>query len=394
MSALKRWVGFFLLELYAFILALSQYLHGVKTDEAKYLLNIPYPHPPLARFLLHLTDSWSFQEFFWRFLFASLCVLAVVFVWKLAHDLKFPVRLALAVLWLFNSAIIFQAGSIMMAPLTALQAWVFVYLFLRDEESHENGGVIALFWLASLFTAYQAVLFAPIVWVLLRRSTGNLRWHPLYFCLPLALLCLYTLTNPLVLASMLIHTDHSSIGFFAKVREFLDVWFLGGSIVLSVVGFVGIVRNKIWPVLCSFLLVAAYVWLARFGYYAILFLPLSMAGVITMFRKRQISPLFVASGVIACSLYLFIHSLPLPNVRTARTVMQVMQEKQVTGPILIKGNFGHEWEYESRVPILRYNSALLPLATGLVCLDACPEMEGLPNWRIHHANPTVYLQWP
>lgn len=393
MSAAKRWIGFFLLELYAFGLACLQSLHDVKTDEAKYLLNIPYPHPPFARFILHLTDSWSFQEFFWRFLFASLCVLAVVFVWKLAHDLRPRVRIALAVLWLGNSAIIFQAGSIMMAPLTALQAGVFVYLFLRDEESHDHAGLVALFWLASLFTAYQAVLFAPIVWVLLRRSRGSFAWHGLYFCVPLVLLCVYTLSNPLTLASMLIHTDHGTVGVFAKVREFLDVWFLGGSYVLSVIGLYGIIRNKMWPVLSSFILVAAYVWLARFGYYAILFLPLSMAGVITMFRKRQLSPLPIAAGVIVCSIALFVHSLPLVTSHTARTVMQVMAENQVKGPILIKGNFGHEWEYESRVPVLRYNPILLPLATALVCLDICPEMENLPNWRIHHANPTVYLQW-
>ena len=124
----KKWVGFLLMELYALVLASMQFLHSVKTDEAKYLLNIPYPHPPLARFILHLTDSWPFQEFFWRFVFASLCIQAVRLVWKLSHDLKPKTRFALSILWLCNTAIIFQAGSIMMAPLTALEALSLIHI--------------------------------------------------------------------------------------------------------------------------------------------------------------------------------------------------------------------------------------------------------------------------
>ncbi len=387
----SRQIGFLLLELYAALLAFLQLLHGVRTDEAKYLLNIPYPHPPLARFILHLNDSWPFQEFFWRFIFASLCVQAVWLVLKLAHDLKPKARLALAILWFGNSAIIFQAGSIMMAPLTALEAWVFLYLLLRDDDAHDNAGFVGLFWLASLFTAYQAVLFAPIVWVLLRRSRASLVWQILYFCIPLALLCLYTLTNPLTIASMLIHADHSSISALSKVKEFLDVWFLGGSIVLSIVGLYGIIRNKQWAILCSFIPVAAYISLARFDYYAILFLPLSMAGVVAIFRKRQLPPLSIAAGVIACSILLFIHALPLNTSDPAREVMRTINAQHLSGPILINGYFGHEWEYESGLPILRYNRSLLPNAAAVVCTEACSELSNIGWRRVENLSPGVWF---
>ena len=392
----KKWIGFLLMELYALVLASMQFLHSVKTDEAKYLLNIPYPHPPLARFILHLTDSWPFQEFFWRFVFATLCIQAVRLVWKLSHDLKPQTRLALSILWLGNTAIIFQAGSIMMAPLTALEAWIFVYLYLRDDDAHDNAGFIALWWLASLFTAYQAVLFAPIVWTLLRRNRLTIFWHIIYLCVPLGLLCLYTLTNPLSLASMLIHTDHTPVSLLSKLEELMMVWFLGGSIVLSVVGLYGVIRNHLWAIFISALLVSAYIFLARFDYYAILFLPLSMAGAIAMLRKRQISPMPVAAGVVACSALLFIRSLPLITSDPAYSVMQILnpallQSEHVTGPILVKGAFGHEWQYQSHLPILRYNADLLPKAGAVVCISMCDALD-LSYWRQINDHPIVYVK--
>ena len=68
------------LEVYALALAFLQAMSGVRTDEAKYLLNIPYPHPPAARFVLGLTDGWAYQEIFWRIVFATLLVQAVFLV--------------------------------------------------------------------------------------------------------------------------------------------------------------------------------------------------------------------------------------------------------------------------------------------------------------------------
>jgi len=48
---MRKLIAAVALQIYALLLAGVQLLGGVRTDEAKYLLNIPYPHPPLARFL-------------------------------------------------------------------------------------------------------------------------------------------------------------------------------------------------------------------------------------------------------------------------------------------------------------------------------------------------------
>ncbi|MBI5156250.1 hypothetical protein HZA45_03180, partial [Candidatus Peregrinibacteria bacterium] len=134
--ALRYWQVFISiigLEAYAIILAFLQAMSGVRTDEAKYLLNIPYPHPPAARFLLGLTDGWAYQEFFWRFLFATLLVQAVFLIWSMGKILPRRDRFTLCGVWLFSAAFVAQTGSIMMAELTALQGLVFTWLWIRRD---------------------------------------------------------------------------------------------------------------------------------------------------------------------------------------------------------------------------------------------------------------------
>lgn len=380
------------LELYALILASMRFLGGVHTDEAKYLLNIPYPHPPLARFMLHLTDGWPGQEFFWRLVFATLLVQAVWLLLTLSADLRSKARTALAVSWLACSALLLQAGSIMMAPLTALQALLFVFLLLRTDDERNDAGVIGLLWLTSLFTAYQIVLFFPIVWVLLRRTTSTRRVQIACFVLPILTVGVYTLSNPLALASVLIHGDSVPVSLATKVWELAFVWFLGGSFVLSIAGVYGILRNRMWPLFLSFLLVAAYVFLARFSYYAILFLPLSIGGFVMLLRRRQVSPNIVASGVVACSLILLVLMFPLPAPSPARRVMHTIQAQNLSGTLLINGAFGHEWQYESTQPILRYKFTLLPLSSAVICVTPCSELDRLTGWRqIMPEPPLVYV---
>src|SRR3989338_9501527 len=106
---MRRSVTIILLEGYALFLALWQQLGGVHTDEAKYLLNIPYPHPPLARGIFHLLDGMPLQDMFWRIVLASLLIQAVWFVWDMACDLKNGERMALSGAWLLCAAIVFQA---------------------------------------------------------------------------------------------------------------------------------------------------------------------------------------------------------------------------------------------------------------------------------------------
>ena len=126
MTLVKRLVAIVLLEIYALVLTTWQMGIGIRTDEAKYLLNIPYPHPPLARFILNLTEAVPFQELLWRIIFASLIVQATWFIRGMAKNFPGTVQIALSIAWLGCMAILQQGGTIMMAPLTALQALVFV----------------------------------------------------------------------------------------------------------------------------------------------------------------------------------------------------------------------------------------------------------------------------
>lgn len=381
------------LELYAAALSFVQFLNGVHTDEAKYLLNIPYPHPPLARFILHVLDGFTYQEFFWRFVFASLCVQTVWLAIRLSCTAKPSVRIAVAGCWLLSAAILLQAGTIMMAPLTAIEASILIYWWLQTDDDKNNAGFIALFWLASLFTAYQAILFAPIAYALLRRQTQSWWLCLLYFLVPVGLLALYTLTNPLVPASILVHSG-DAISPFTRLLHMLNVWLWGGSIFLSIVGLFGMVRYRQWPLFLSIGLIAAYVFLTSFDYYAILFLPLSMAGFMALVRQKEIVAWPVAMGVFLVSVYhCFLAASFLQTPGPARHVLHVLASETINGPILIQGNFGHDWQYESRVPLLRYTPALLPSAGAVICISACSNLDANEEWRqIMSTSPFVYVR--
>jgi len=147
-----------------------------------------------------------------------------------------------------------------------------------------------------------------------------------------------------------------------------------------------------WPLLFSIVFVAAYIFLARFSYYAILFLPLSVGGFIALIRKRQMVPTVVASGVVAFSVVMC--ALAYSSTQNpARRVMQALSTRAQTGAILINGDFGHEWQYESRRTVLRYRFTLLPLASAVVCLKACSDLDQLTGWRqIQSQPPLVYVQ--
>ena len=69
---MQRILIILLLEGYAILLAGMQGVAGVRTDEAKYLLNIPYPHPPFARWIIGQTEWMTYQEMFWRIVFATI----------------------------------------------------------------------------------------------------------------------------------------------------------------------------------------------------------------------------------------------------------------------------------------------------------------------------------
>ncbi len=392
MTRCKKILMALLLELFAVVLAFVQFGNGVQTDEAKYLLNIPYPHPPLARFILHLNQNWIHQELFWRIIFATLLVQAVWILLRLVQDLKQSARVAVAASWLLSTGVLFQAGTVMMAPLTALEALFFIYLLLRDDETVDMW-LIATVWLVSLFTAYQAVLFAPIVCALILRSRVPLLQKIAAFAIPLLLLFLYTLSNPLALASITIHaTKDVSDTIFIRLAAFLRVWFLGGSVVVSLVGLYGIIRARAWPLIGSFLLVSAYVLLARFDYYAILFMPLSVAGVILLLRKRQLATFPFVVLLCLCSVAFALRMPPVFSPSPARRTMQMIDNAHIHGPLFISGSFGHNWQYESSQEIVRFNAALLSTAGAVICTSPCTAMDARSEWaHFRFSDPAVYV---
>ena len=115
-----------MLQLYAMLLAGVHFFEGLKTDEAKYLLNIPYPHPPFARSILSATEWVPMHEWWWRCIFATLLVQAVWLFVRCVPTDRMRARMVVLVMYLMSSALVMQAGTIMMAPLSALFGEFFV----------------------------------------------------------------------------------------------------------------------------------------------------------------------------------------------------------------------------------------------------------------------------
>lgn len=391
------------LQVYALLLAGFQLLTGVRTDEAKYLLDIPYPHPPLVRLVLGLTDGWAFQEPFWRIVFATLIIQGVWIVWHLGRDLDRSRRMVLAGFWLLSAAVILQAGTVMMAVLTAIQGLVLLWLWDRCSDNHDRdlhtrdcarmgaldcaqmGALVGVLWLVSLFTAYQAVLFLPLVAGTCWRSTRSWRDLLVYVGFPLLLLALYSLGNPLALAAMLIKGEQGGGSIVEKVRQFGWLWVVSGSGVLSVLGTYGLLRARRWPVLASFSLFSLYILFSPWPYYAVLLTPFLVYGARFVLGSVDLPKLHLFLILqIAGALWIILSSPPAPR-SPAREVLREIDRSAGSGSILMHGSFGHEWQYENRVvsgqwpvarerEMLRYQEELLDQATAVVCLQPCQEV--------------------
>lgn len=385
---MRRIIWVLALQAYALALSWMQLLNGVRTDEAKYLLNIPYPHPPAMRFVLSLLDSWAWQDVFWRIVLASLLVHAVWIVWHMTRHLALRLRVAVAACWLLSAAVMFQAGTVMMAPITALQGLIFVWLSLRHRDNTSHAYLIALFWLLSLFTAYQAVLYTPLVMVIFWRMKLPFKTRTLLFLLPIALLALYTLTNPLVPASMLHQAGKDEAqSLIVHVTESLWVWGIGGSFVLSIVGTLGVLARWRWGLVLSFLLVSAYVILGRYDYYAILFTPLFIAGLILIADRVKSLTIVLPFATALATLLLFFVRGPIVPRGSAPDVMQAIEAREKSGVILIAGPFGHDWQYASTFSIRRFQESLLPQAQAVVCTASCDIMKEQTGWNSINSLP-------
>lgn len=390
----RRWTLIGALELYALALAWMQSLAGVRTDEAKYLLDIPYPHPPLLRGLFHALEALPFQELVLRFLMASLVVQSVWLAVSFVAHRPFRVQWAIAMAWLLSAPVLLQAGSIMMAPATAIQAMVCLWLIQRPRRSlRPYVGWIVLFWTSMLFTAYQGVLFLPLMWAIFKRAELR-RWPRLLAVFgPIALLGLYTLANPLLLASIIIVGSREAVSFLSKLQGPLITAFIGGSIVLFPAGLTGIMAAKRGDLLMSFVLVFAYVFLSFQGYYAILFLPLLIAGTAELLSRWPKLSVGTVGAVALCSAILLWYQPPVLTADPSRETMRLLEAEGIEGEVAIKGSFGHQWQYESRLPIRRFTDESGEFMDAVICLDACPELEKLAGWReLEGAPVTVWMR--
>lgn len=272
-----------------------------------------------------------------------------------------------------------------MAPLTAIQGLVFIYFLLKANPSTElragstkSSLWIGLLWLASLFTAYQAVLFLPIVIAVFWRLDIPVWKKLVYLGGPLILLALYTLTNPLAIASMVnVSGQQVSLPFGERLGGVIDLWLIGGSITVGVLGILGMVHARNIPLMMSLVLVCVYIFVAHRAYYSVLFLPLLVGGISCLLKEDHI-PIYRFAGLMMILWLVFVAQYPFGRTQTiARQILSHVPQVLGAGDILIAGTFGHEWQYESRVPLRRYRPELLSMAQAVVCLSPCAEIE----WR-------------
>ncbi len=394
-----HWYSVAGLQILALFLATEvQMLGGVRTDEAKYLLNIPYPHPPLMRWLMSATEVLPFQEIFWRVLLATLLIQAVWLIWDMTRSMHHEDRIMVCAGWLLSAAVLTQAGAIMMAPVTALQVLIFVWLMRRPEYVKKFPALLALFWLASLFTALQAVLFVPLIWILFRRNGQSRLKTALYVLAPMGLLALYALSNPLILATIFLKS-HQGIGIAESTRStvfsegsglyargfgLVRLWLIGGAGIASVVGTWGIFKSKNAGLILSFLLLCAYLLLPPAQpYYSILFTPLFVAGLFHIFHGKRHPHAFPLLGCLLFATAIFSwFARPELAPGSARTVMQAIEAVPGSGStILIAGSFGHEWQYESHETIRRYRPEFVGDARAVVCLQSCDPPFNTSGWK-------------
>ncbi|MBI2635696.1 hypothetical protein HYW84_00005, partial [Candidatus Peregrinibacteria bacterium] len=271
-----RFLSIIGLEFLALLLAWLQSLGGVRTDEAKILLNIPYPHPPLLRWIVGQTEWLPFQEMLWRVLLATVVVQAVWLVWDMGREFPRGARVVAAASWLFSAAVLQQAGSITTAPMTAVWGLVFLWVLQRVDSASGGGTDIQIFnfqfsifnlvgvcWLLSLFTAYQAVLYLPVVLAVLRRRQVSWTRVACSVGFPVFLAGLYALSNPLSL-DRFVDAGTLNIGksFPQKLADIGNMAMVGGSMVGAVVGLLGIMLRRARALSLSILLVAAFIFLS------------------------------------------------------------------------------------------------------------------------------------
>lgn len=371
-----------LLETYAFFLTHMQMLHGVRTDEAKYLLNIPYPHPPGARTIFGLLSGVEGHEFFVRFFLATLLVQSVWFLWPCVKRIAAGAELVSCAFWLASGGIVFQAGTAMVSVLNAWQGLVLLALALRSDRISTLSYApsiyfsVGLFWLWSLFTGYQAFLYVPLILTIYHRSKLSLWQQALYVFTPIFLLTLYSFSNPLALVRM-VGTAEKDVGLTLgeRVMIFGRLWWIAGSGLLSLIGTWGVLRSRRLDLIGAFLLLSSFIFLSNSPYYAILLTPLLLGGAFFLRSTRQhlVSALLLSIGVPVMFLVNVASSPPLVQ-NVARDVGDFLRTSGINNDsALIVGTFGHEWQYYVPVYPVLYTETLEDTSQEVViCRMECP----------------------
>ena len=383
---MRRFVNpFFGLVLLGIALAALHAWQGITTDEAKYLLNIPYPHPPLARSVIAFTQWMPGQDLLWRVLLALALLLAAELARAFAPERERASTFLLAGLWVLSASVFVSAGQILLAPVTAVEMLVFCFWYLKSEDLERMAGWMALLWLASLFTAYQAILFLPVVAAVFWRLELA-RWQRLVALGgPILLLALYTAMNPLAFASMVTASEQNLGGGspLTALGGVVWLWILGGSLVLSVLGTIGMFASRKWPLILSLLLVAGFTFLSFRPYYGILFVPLLIAGLASSpSLMRRVGTILLAT--LVCALILIPISFPAAGPSPVSGVYAAVKQAGIPAGVtmVIAGPFGHEWQYGPYI-VRRMvgNPQLLDSARVAVCLVDCPVLRGREGWE-------------
>lgn len=371
------------LVLLALALALLQHYQGLSTDEAKYLLDIPYPHPPLLRWLMGMTSLMPGQVFLWRTALAFALLSGAWIAASLLPETQREYRPMIGALWILSASVLTLSGQILMAPVTALQALIFFRLLLKDEGYEAYAGWIALLWLASLFTAYQALLFLPIAAAVFWRMRLP-AWKRLV-CTggPVLLLVLYSLGNPLAVASMITASEQNAdAGSLPDaVRGLVGLWILGGSGVVSILGVIGMATSRRWPLILSFFLTALFIMVSFRPYYCILLTPLLFAGIASAPSLLKRGSLIVVLAAVFALVLVPASFRPITPPVAAQVRAQAIAAGIPKGAtMMIAGSFGHEWQYASPYHIRRFVPAKLGDARVLVCLTECPGVSEKDGW--------------
>jgi hypothetical protein len=387
-------IGIF--ELIALGIALLGMRMGLHSDEAKDLLEIPYPLPLAIHWFLSLGASLTLHEFLLRFLLASVTVQAGWLLWDLGAVLPLERQMALVGTWLLSAALITQGGALMPVTIAATFGLVFVWIALHPEgTSHCRGPCIGILWLLSLFISYQCLLFAPLVWSGLRSNRTQLRESIVYFCIPILLLAVHLLGHPLAIDNVM-HSATQDLPLPTGTRLLfaMKIFLFAGGYVASVIGLWGILTGGRRDLLLSLILILLFIFLSSQPLYAILLLPLLTGGLFLLFCRRKVPPRgFLLLQAVATTIVIII-SPPTKNLNIARETIASLHAQGITGMILIDGPYGDEWQYESPEAVRTFSQELSTniekQAAVLICTkksceddidtDIWKPLPGLPAW--------------